>query len=321
MRPTTDGGSVILVVKSGGEAVLPEWQDCFSEFAPGLEVRWWDDPALRPDQVDYALVWDPEPGRLAAFPKLRAIFGSGAGVDAIIADPELPWHIPLVRCVPPEATRRMGEFVCWAVLSLAKEARRMALAQQARRWEWFEPPFAAAERRVGIMGLGAMGLRSAEMLRDLGIPVRGWSRTRKEVPGVETFAGAEERDAFLAGTEVLVCLLPATPQTQGLIGAALLERLPQGAGLVQVGRGVQQVLPDILAALDSGRLSGAVLDVFEPEPLPPGSPAWTHPRVIVTPHVASLPSRRERARYVAGCIARLARGEPLPNVYDPERGY
>jgi glyoxylate/hydroxypyruvate reductase A len=312
---------VILVVKSGGEAALPEWRNCFADHAPGLDLRWWDDPALRPEQVDYALVWDPEPGRLARFPNLQAIFGSGAGVDAIIADPDLPRHVPLVRCVPPEATQRMGEFVCWAVLSLAKDARRMALAQEARRWEWFEPPFAAAERRVGIMGLGAMGLRSAEMLHKLGIPVLGWSRTRKHLPGIETFAGEAERDAFLAGSDVLVCLLPATPQTRGMIGAPLLDRLPRGAGLVQVGRGVQQVLPDILAALDSGRLSGAVLDVFEPEPLPPDSPAWSHPQVIVTPHVASLPSRRERARYVADCIARLGRGEPLPNVYDPERGY
>ena len=312
---------MILVVKSGGEAALPEWRACFAEHLPGLELRWWDDPALRPEQVDYALVWDPEPGRLARLPRLRAIFGSGAGVDAIIADPGLPRHVPIVRCVPPEATQRMGEYVCWAVLSLAKDARRMARAQADRAWDYFEAPFAAAERRVGIMGLGAMGLRSAQMLRSLGIPVIGWSRTAKHVPGIETFAGEAGRDAFLARSDVLVCLLPATEQTRGLVAAPLLARLPRGAGLVQVGRGVQQVLPDILAALDSGHLSGAVLDVFEPEPLPADSPAWTHPRVIVTPHVASLPSRRERARYVADCIARLERGEALPNLYDPERGY
>ncbi len=310
---------MILVVKSGGPEAVLEWRRGFAEVAPHLDVRDWND--VPPDMVDYALVWDPEPGRLAAMPKLRAIFGSGAGVDHIVSDPTLPVGVPLVRCVPDEATQRMGEFVVWAVLSLAKEARRMALAQARAEWAAVDPPFAAAQRTVGIMGLGAMGQRSAEMLRAMGIPVRGWSRTRRSLPGVESFAGEAERDAFLSGCDVLVCLLPATAETQGIIAAPLLARLPRGAGLVQVGRGAQQVLPDILAALDIGQLSGAVLDVFAPEPLPPESPAWAHPAVIVTPHVASLPSRAERARYVARAIAALERGETLPHLYDPTRGY
>ena len=312
---------MILVVKSGGEQALPAWRACFAEVAPQLELRWWDDPALDPAAVDYALVWDPEPGRLAKLPRLRAIFGSGAGVDAIVADPHLPRHLPLVRCVPPEATQRMGEFVCWAVLSLNKGARRMAIAQSKGTWDYFEPPFAAAAKTVGIMGLGAMGLRAAAMLRGLGIPVIGWSRTRKDVPGMECFAGPAEQAAFLARCDVLVCLLPATAETVGMIAAPLLSQLPRGAGLVQVGRGAHQVMPDIIAALDSGQLSGAMLDVFEAEPLPADSPAWAHPRITVTPHVASLPSRLERARYVADGIARLERGEALPNLFDPERGY
>ncbi|HWT09612.1 MAG TPA: glyoxylate/hydroxypyruvate reductase A [Roseomonas sp.] len=312
---------MILVVKSGGEQALPAWRACFAEVAPQLELRWWDDPALDPAAVDYALVWDPEPGRLAKLPRLRAIFGSGAGVDAIVADPHLPRHLPLVRCVPPEATQRMGEFVCWAVLSLNKGARRMAIAQSKGTWDYFEPPFAAAAKTVGIMGLGAMGLRAAAMLRGLGIPVIGWSRTRKDVPGMECFAGPAEQAAFLARCDVLVCLLPATTETVGMIAAPLLSQLPRGAGLVQVGRGAHQVMPDIIAALDTGQLSGAMLDVFETEPLPADSPAWTHPRITVTPHVASLPSRLERARYVADGIARFERGEALPNLFDPERGY
>ena len=312
---------MILVVKSGGEQALPEWRAGFAEVAPELDVRWWDDPSVDPAAVDYALVWDPEPGRLAALPKLRAIFGSGAGVDAILRDDRLPRHLPLVRCVPPEATQRMGEFVCWAVLSLNKDARRMAIAQAKSAWDAFDPPFAAAAKTVGIMGLGAMGLRAVAMLRGLGIPVVGWSRTRKAIDGVECFAGSDELPDFLARSEVLVCLLPATPETVGLIAAPLLGRLPRGAGLVQVGRGAHQVLPDIIAALDSGQLSGAVLDVFETEPLPPDNPAWAHPRITVTPHAGSLPSRHERARYIADCIARFERGEPLPNLYVPERGY
>lgn len=312
---------MILVVKSGGAAAVEEWRRGFARHAPHLDVRWWDDADLAPEQVEYAVVWDPEPGRLASFPRLKAIFGSGAGVDHIASDPHLPAGIPIVRCVPPEATQRMGEYVCWAVLSLAKEARRLALAQAGSRWEGEDPPYAAAERVVGIMGLGAMGERAAVMLRGMGIPVRGWSRTRKSIPGVESFAGMGEMDAFLAGSDVLVCLLPATPETQGLLAAPLLGKLPRGAGLVQVGRGSQQVMPDILAALDSGQLSGAVIDVFSPEPLAADDPAWAHPRLIVTPHVASLPNRAERARYIAAAIEALGRGETLPYVYDPSRGY
>ena len=309
---------MILVVKSGGAEAVPEWA---AGFPPHVDVRWWDEPGLDPALVDYAVVWDPEPGRLAQFPNLKAIFGSGAGVDHIAADPHLPKHVPLIRCVPWEAAQRMGEFVCWAVLSLAKEARRMALLQAERRWENVDPPSAAAARTVGIMGLGAMGEHSARMLRGLGIPVRGWSRSRKAIEGVESFAGAAELDAFLAGTDVLVCLLPATAETTGIIAAPLLAKLPRGAGLVQVGRGAQQVLPDILAALDSGQLSGAVLDVFAPEPLPPEEPAWTHPKGIVTPHTASLPTRAERARYIASVIDMLERGETPPHLYDHARGY
>jgi glyoxylate/hydroxypyruvate reductase A len=280
---------VILVVKSGGPEAVLEWRRGFAEVAPHLDVRDWNDPGVTPEMVDYALVWDPEPGRLAIMPRLRAIFGSGAGVDHIVSDPTLPPGVPIVRCVPEEATQRMGEFVVWAVLSLAKEARRMSLAQARGEWAAVDPPFAAAQRTVGVMGLGAMGQRAAEMLRALGIPVRGWSRTRKSLPGVQCFAGAAGREEFLAGSDVLVCLLPATAETQGLIAAPLLARLPRGAGLVQVGRGAQQVLPDILAALDIGQLSGAVLDVFTPEPLPPDSHAWTHPGVIVTPRSPGVP--------------------------------
>ncbi|HZF77289.1 MAG TPA: glyoxylate/hydroxypyruvate reductase A [Acetobacteraceae bacterium] len=311
----------VLLVKSGGEAAMPEWQAHFAEFAPGLDVRWWNDPAVVPEAVRYVLVWDPEPGRLKGYPALRVIFGTGAGVDFITADPDLPRHLPLVRMATPGATQRMGEFVCWSVLSLLKGARRIAANQAARRWDYFEPELTAPECPVGIMGLGNMGSRAAEMLAGLGFPVLGWSRTAKNLPGIRCFAGQGARDAFLAEARILVCLLPATPETQGIISAPLLARLPRGAGLVNVGRGSHQRLPDILAALDSGQLSGAVLDVFEQEPLPPESPAWDHPRLLVTPHLASLPTRRERAAYVAESIARFERGEALPNLYDAARGY
>jgi glyoxylate/hydroxypyruvate reductase A len=311
----------ILLVKSGGEAAMSEWQQHFAQVVPGLEVRWWDDPAVPAEDVHYVLVWDPEPGRLAGYPNLRVIFGSGAGVDFIGRDPDLPRHVPLVRMATPGAAQRMGEFVTWAALSLLKGARRIGAAQAARRWDYFEPDLTAPDCTVGIMGLGNMGSAAARMLQGIGFPVIGWSRTSKEMPEVTSYAGEAERDAFLARSRILVCLLPATPETQGILAKPLLDRLPKGAGLINVGRGSQQRIEDILAALDAGSLSGAVLDVFEQEPLPPDHPAWAHPKLLVTPHLASLPPRSERAAYVGRLIAAHERGEALPNLYDHARGY
>ncbi len=300
---------------------MPEWRRHFADLAPGLDVRWWDDATVDPAAVRYALVWDPEPGRLAAYPNLAAIFGSGAGVDFIASDPALPRHVPLVRMATPGAAQRMGEFVAWAVLSLMKEARRIGLAQAERRWDVFEPERTAPTTTVGIMGLGHMGAAAARMLQPIGFPVIGWSRTRKSLPGVESFVGEGEFGTFLGRSDILVCLLPTTPETQGILARPLFDRLRDGTGLVNVGRGSQQKIEDILAALDRGRLSGAVIDVFEQEPLPPDHRAWTHPKLLVTPHVASLPPRRERVDHVARLIVALERGEALPNTYDHERGY
>jgi glyoxylate/hydroxypyruvate reductase A len=166
-----------------------------------------------------------------------------------------------------------------------------------------------------------LGERAAEMLAGLGFQVAGWSRGRKAIPGVESFAGDAELGVFLARSDILVCLLPDTPATRGILSAPLFAKLPKGAGIVNAGRGAHQNFADILAALDSGQLSGAVLDVFEDEPLPQGHPAWSHPRILVTPHCASLAPKLERARFAAEVIADWQRGEPLPNLFDPSRGY
>lgn len=311
----------ILLVKSGGEAAMPEWQAAFAAAGAGVDVRWWDDASVDPAAVSYVLVWDPDPGRLAAMPNLRVIFGAGAGVDFITADPQLPKQVPLIRMATPGAAQRMGEFVTWAVLSLLKGARRIGASQAARSWDYFEPRWTAPEATVGIMGLGHMGVAAARMLQGIGFPVIAWSRSAKDVPGVRNHVGAAERDAFLAATRILVCLLPATAETRHILASPLLDKLPDGAGLVNVGRGSQQKIEDILAALDNGKLSGAVLDVFEQEPLPAEHPAWTHPKLLVTPHLASLPPRSERAAHVATLIAAHERGDALPNRYDHARGY
>ncbi len=310
----------ILLVKTGGEAAVPEWQSLFAGVSPDLEVRWFYDEGVPRDAVDFAFVWAPEPGTLAQLPNLRLIFSSGAGVDHITSDPGWPRHIGIVRMGGEETGQRMGEYVCMAALALLRDLPRIIAQQRTRTWDSFDSARTAAETTAGIMGLGNLGSASARMLRGLGFRVAGWSRSPKTDANVACFAGKSELGAFLAQTDLLINLLPDTPETRGLIDAGLLACLPRGAGVINVGRGPQLVLDDLIAALDGGQIGGAVLDVFDPEPLAPEHPAWSHPRIIVTPHLASMSSRPARARYVADAIA-FERGESPPNLYDPARGY
>ncbi len=315
------GWRMILLVNSGGEEAIAEWRRVFGEVAPHLDVRWARDPAVPREEVRYVFVWAPEPGFLASLPNLRLICSSGAGVDHITNDPSWPSHVGIVRMGGDETMQRMGEYVCLGALSLLRGMPRIIAGQRAGRWDHFDAPRTAVETRAGVMGLGNLGVRAAEMLRGLGYQVAGWSRGRKVLPGIECFAGEEERDAFLARTDLLVCLLPDTPETRGAIRAETIALLPPGAGVVNAGRGGHVVLDDLVAALDSGHVSGAFLDVFEPEPLPDGHPIFAHPKVIVTPHLASLASRPARARYVAEAIAAFERGERPANLFDVARGY
>lgn len=311
----------LLLVKSGGEAAVAEWQAHFAAAAPHLDVRWWDDPAVDPAAVDYVLVWEPQPGRIAQLRNLKMIFSSAAGVDHITCDPDLPRHVPIVRMATSENAQTMGEYVCLAALSILRDHQRMMALQAAREWVEFEPPRTALNTRVGIMGLGHLGRAAARMLHGLGFQVSAWTRSRKSEPEVRSFAGPDELDLLLDETDILVGLLPDTPQTRGLIDARRIARLPRGAGIINAGRGNLIVTRDLIAALDSGHLNSAVLDVFEVEPPPPDDPVWAHPRITVTTHIAGYASRRDRASYVAAAIAALERGEALANIYQPERGY
>jgi glyoxylate/hydroxypyruvate reductase len=319
MNAPADRG--LLLVKSGGAAALPQWQSLFAELAPGLEVRAWDDPAVDPDTVTYVLIWEPEPGRLARYPHLRVIFSSAAGVDHITRDPNLPRGVPIVRMATEETAQTMGEYVCLAALSILRDGNRLAAAQAARRWDSFEQPHTALDKRVGVLGLGNIGQVAARMLRGLGFTVSGWARTPRELHGVEVHSGESGLDSLLAKSDILVGLLPETPQTRGLIDRHRIDQLPRGAGIVNAGRGSLIVMPDLIAALDDGQLGAAFLDVFESEPLPADHAAWRHPRITVTSHVAGFASRRSRARSVAQALAAHESGAPLPNLYRAERGY
>jgi glyoxylate/hydroxypyruvate reductase A len=271
--------------------------------------------------VDYVLVYDPPPGVLVRFPNLKLILSSGAGVDHITKDATVPKHIPIVRMGGEGTAQRMGEYVCFAALYLLRDMRRALVAQSMRRWDHFEITRSAPTTTVGVMGLGNIGRLAARMLQRLNFKVIGWARSRKNIEGVRCFEGPVELEAFLQKSDILVCLLPGTPETRNLLRAETIALLPKGAAVINVSRGNVMNDKDMLSALDNGGLSGAILDVFEQEPLPSDSPLWTHPRVMVTPHIAALASRPERARYVADVIIKFEKGQVLPNVFDAGRGY
>lgn len=311
----------LLLVKSGGIEAVTEWQASFGEFAPEVDVRWWNDPEVDPHAVEYVLVWQPETGRIASYPNLKAVISSAAGVDHILADTQLPPQLPIIRMVTDDTVQRMAEFTAMSSLMLLKDMPRM-IAQQAQRvWKEFATPRTAVETRVGIMGLGALGLASARMHARLGFITAGWARSARAVEGIECYAGAEQLSAFLARTHILICLLPDTDDTREIINADLLWQLPVGAAIINVGRGTHVQTEDLLTALETKQISSALLDVFAVEPLPADSPLWNHPRVIVTPHGAATPSRRERARQAATVIRAIEAGTVPPHGYDRDRGY
>jgi glyoxylate/hydroxypyruvate reductase A len=294
---------------------------------PSIDLRVWPDRTGRLEDIRWALAWGPPPGALATVPNLELIVSVGAGVDHLMGDPALP-SVPVVRYVDPDLTGRMVEYVTLHVLFHQRRMCEAIELQRASTWQYVPEP-AAHEVRVGMMGLGVMGAASLQALAALGYPLRGWSRTLRSIPGVTCFAGEAGLAEFLAETDILVSVLPLTPQTRGLIDRRLLQglsrrgrhpRLP-GPVLINAGRGGVQKGDDILAALDAGELYAASLDVFEVEPLAKESRFWQHPRVLVTPHNAAESTPEAIVAYLLATVARQRRGEPLENVVDRARGY
>lgn len=295
------------------------WREMFLKLDPSLEVRVWPDVG-DPADVQVAFAWRPVDGDLAHYPNLRAVFSLGAGVDGLLADPAFPRTVPLVRMVDPNLGVLMTEYVLAAVLRHHCELDRYHRMQQAGRWEKRVRPF-AADRVVGVMGMGELGSRAAGALLGLGFNVRGWSRRIRTLPGLETFAGEAGLTAFLAGTQILVCLLPLTAQTRGILCASTFAQMPRGSCVINAARGGHLVDADLLAALDAGQLAGATLDAFETEPLPAEHAFWHHPRILVTPHIASVTSLPTAAALVVENLVQWRAGGTLHNVVDPHRGY
>lgn len=308
---------MVLMMKSGS-ARTPWWLEEFKRQAPDLKIRVWPDVGDKKD-IEFGFVWAPEPGDLKTYPNLKAIFSMGAGVDHLFKDPDLP-NLPITRVVDINMTRRMTEFIVLHVLRHHRQQPAYEALQREGKWQELKQP-AADQRTVGILGMGTLGADAAKKLAGLGFNVVGWSRTKKKVPKVKSYAGHKQLNKFLSLSEILVCLLPLTKETENVLNKDAFAMLPKGASFVNAGRGEQVVDADLLAALDSGHMSHATLDVFRKEPLPADSPYWSNPKVTVTPHVASYTDPRTVVSQVLENMRRARAGEPLLNTVDIKLGY
>jgi glyoxylate/hydroxypyruvate reductase len=307
----------ILFFSTGDSA--EEWKAELGKHRPELDFRVWPEIG-DPGEIDAAIVWRPPPGLLAGLPHLKLIAVLGAGVDSLFADPTVPGGVPVVRLVDPYMTVAMSEYVQCQVLRLHRQDFTYMRQQHAREWRQLPQPN-AGERRVGVLGLGVLGSDAALKLKVLGFDVAGWSRGEKRLRGIPSFHGAEGLPALLRRSEILVCLLPLTPNTTGILDRRLFAQLPPGAAIVNCARGGHLVEEDLLDALARGQLSAAVLDVFADEPLPPDHPFWSHPQIAVTPHVAAVTHAPTAAPVVAENLRRLAQGKPLLYRVDPSERY
>lgn len=277
--------------------------------------------AFAPDEISYFVGFRPQPGFLATLPHLKAVISLGAGVDGFLSDPQFPKQVPLVRSIDPNLAIQMGEYVAMHVLMIHRDQPFFARAQAEHSWRQRMLSRNASDIRAGILGLGTIGQLIAQRLRNFGFQMSGWSQHRKHIADVRSFAGTEEMPDFLAQCDIVVCVLPLTPETRNIMDAAFFARLPKGAWVINVARGAHLVETDLIAALDSGHLAGAVLDVFQTEPLPDESPIWRHPHIIATPHIAGIPDPKAARAHVEDCIRRAEAGQPLPHLVDAKRGY
>lgn len=287
------------------------------DLAPDIDVQCWPD-IREPDSVRLAVAWHQPEGAMSEFPNLEAVSSFGAGVDSLVADPTLPRSVQLGRIVYPGLVAQMSQYVIAAVLAQHRGLWRYAEDQREQRWA---PRFAGPDCAVGILGLGELGADAARKMSRLGLDVAGWSRTPKSLPGVACLTGDRGLRDLAARSDVLVCLLPLIPETRGILGMALFRVAKPGCFLVNAARGGHLVEDDLLAALAEGYLSGACLDVFHEEPLPPGHPFWSHPQIRVTPHVASMTDLQAAAEHIVEDYRRLEAGGSLQHPVNKERGY
>ena len=302
-----------------GDGQIADWSQDFARLMPGVETVSWQEGELLAD-CDYAVLWNPAPSLLPQLARVKAVFLMGAGADAILKFGEALPAVPIVRLGDAGMAVQMAEYVAYATLRYFR--RFDEYEEQARHGLWSPlPAYEKEDFTVGVMGLGKLGLRVIDTMRGFGFPVRGWSRTPKDIPGVACFAGMASLDDFLSGTRVLVSLLPLTAETTNLLDRRRLATLPKGAYLINVARGAQLAEPDLLTLIRSGHIAGATLDVFRNEPLPAPHPFWEEPRITITPHISALTVRSEAVRQIIAKITAIEAGHPVDDVVDRNLGY
>jgi glyoxylate/hydroxypyruvate reductase A len=311
-----DGSNTILFFSAADDPA--PWRTALEAELPDAAFHVFPDMP-NPARVTTAIVWSPPEGFFTPFTDLRLIVNLGAGVDALLRRGDLP-DVPIIRLSDPGMVAMMTSYVLFAVIRHARDIDKFEAAQREREWLSL-PQRPLSSIKVGVLGLGELGTAAATALAGLGFEVLGWSRSPKTLPGVASLHGMAALDGLVARAEILVIMLPLTPATHGLMNAARLRRMPPGAKLINVARGAVVDENALIAVLREGHLGGATLDVFEKEPLPPDSPLWHIPNVLITPHRASNPVPEAAARIVAESIRRIGRGEPPLHEVDQQRGY
>lgn len=295
------------------------WQNALQQAMPNANIRVWHEGDSA--AADYALVWKPPAAMLRGRTDLKAIFNLGAGVDAILQlGDALPAGVPVIRLDDAGMGVQMAEFVAHAVLRYFRRLDDYAMQNREQVWRFLKP-YEKPDFSIGVLGLGVLGNRIIDTLRSFDFPLNGWSRTQKNLLGVNCYAGHDQLDQFLRASRVLVVILPLTVETENLLDTEKLAQLPKGAYVINVARGAHLIEADLLALIQQGQLAGATLDVFREEPLPPTHPFWQEPRITITPHISALTMRDESARQIATKIAALENGQQVIGLVDQQRGY
>lgn len=296
------------------------WREAILARFPDATFHIWPDEIDDKASYDYAIVWRPPVGELKTFVNLKGILSLGAGVDGILVDTDLPDNVPVVRLVDRCLTEGMSEYVLYWVLHYHRRLGVYLNWTSQGIWKQMRQTD-TRDKKVGFLGLGELGSDAAKKVAALGFDVAGWSRTEKNIDGITSFHGKEGLKPFLNRTETLIVLLPLTDATRGIVDKDLLAELPEGANIINCARGAHVVDADLLAALDSGHINAATLDVFHVEPLPADHPYWSHPKVTVTPHMASLTVPSSAADWMEQNIKLIEAGKPPLNTVDTKKGY